>query len=71
MHENKLSTTQREWIISAYLSSIKQKIISVQLGIPTSTVSDTIKRYKEMGSAIPDKCPERPKLLTQCDTRTL
>ena len=68
---NELFTTQRKQIIGAYLSGTKQKIISVQLGIPTSTVSDTIKRYKETGSAIPDKHSERPKLLTQHDTRTL
>ena len=45
--------------------------ISTQLGIPTSTVNDTIKRYKETGSAIPKKRPGRPKMLTQRDTRVL
>ncbi|PKK72751.1 hypothetical protein RhiirC2_776824 [Rhizophagus irregularis] len=47
--------TKREQIIGVYLSGVKQKIISTQLDIPTSTVSDTIKRYKEMGSTIPEK----------------
>ncbi|CAG8675119.1 15554_t:CDS:1, partial [Funneliformis caledonium] len=57
MHGNELFEAQRERIISAYLSGIKQTVISTQLGIPTSTVNDTIKRYKETGSAIPEKRP--------------
>src|ERR1043165_6764494 len=71
MRGNGLSSAQREQIIGAYLVGTKQKIISIQLGIPTSTVSDTIKRYKETGSAAPEKRSGRPKLLTQHDTRTL
>ena len=71
MHGNKLFITQHERIISAYLSGIKQKIISVQLGIPTNTVNDTIKRYKKTDSAIPDKRFRYSKLLIQCDIRTL
>ena len=62
---------KRERIIGAFLSGVKQTDISTQLGIPTSTVNDTIKRYKETGSAIPKKRPGRPKMLTQCDTRVL
>jgi len=42
-----------------------------QLNISTSTIYDTIKRYKETGFATPKKCSERPKELSQCDTRTL
>ena len=71
MRENELSETQRERIIGAYLSGTKQTVISTQLGIPTSTVNDTIKRYKETGSGIPKKRPGHPKLLTQRDKRTL
>ncbi|CAB4382790.1 unnamed protein product [Rhizophagus irregularis] len=71
MRGNELSATKREQIIGVYLSGVKQKIISTQLDIPTSTVSDTIKRYKETGSAIPEKRSGRPKILTQCDTQVL
>ncbi|CAI2195464.1 19405_t:CDS:1, partial [Funneliformis geosporum] len=41
------------------------------LGIPTSTVNNTIKRYKKTGSAIPEKRPSRPKILNQCNKQTL
>ena len=71
MRGNELSEVKRERIIGAFLSGVKQTVISTQLGIPTSTVNDTIKRYKETGSAIPKKHPDRPKMLTQCDTRVL
>ena len=46
-------------------------VISTQLGILTSTVNDTIKRYKETGSAIPKKRPGHPKILNQRDELTL
>src|SRR5688572_30032811 len=71
MHENELSEAQREHIIGAYLSGIRQNVISVRLNIPTSTINDTIKRYKETGSAVPKKCPGRPKMLSKRDTRSL
>ncbi|CAI2199199.1 6459_t:CDS:2, partial [Funneliformis geosporum] len=71
MRENELSKAQCERIISAYLSGTKQMIISTQLGISTSTVNNTIKRYKETGSAIPEKRPSHPKILNQRDKRTL
>ena len=71
MRGNELSKSQRERIIGAYLSGAKQRVISTQLGIPTSTVSDTIKRYKKTGSAEPEKRSGRPKLLTKRDTRAL
>ena len=67
MRGNELSEAQRERIISAYLSGTKQTVISTQLGIPSSTVNDTIRRYKKTGSAIPEKRPDRPKSLTQCN----
>ena len=67
MRGNELSEAQRERIIGAYLSGIKQTVISEKLGIPTSTVYDTIKRYKDTGSAILEKCPGRPKSLIQRD----
>ena len=57
MRGNELSKTQRERIIGAYLSGTKQRVISTQLGIPTSTVNDTIKRYKDTGSATSAKHP--------------
>ena len=71
MRGNELSKTQRERIIGAYLSGTKQRVISTQLGIHTSTVNDTIKRYKETGSPEPEKRPGRPKLLNEYDTRAL
>jgi DNA-directed RNA polymerase specialized sigma24 family protein len=52
MRGNELSTSQRERIIGAYLSGAKQRVISTQLGIPTSTVNDTIKRYKKNRSQL-------------------
>ncbi|CAG8745043.1 9072_t:CDS:2 [Rhizophagus irregularis] len=71
MFRKELSETLRERVIGAYLSGTKQIDISVQLGIPASTVNDTIKRYKKTGSATPEKCPGRPKMLTERDTRVL
>lgn len=71
MRGNELSEAQRERIIGAYLSGTKQTVISTQLGIPSSTVNDTIRRYKKTGSAIPEKRPGRPKSLTQRDKQTL
>ncbi|CAH1768419.1 13365_t:CDS:2, partial [Entrophospora sp. SA101] len=65
MHRKELSVAQREQIIGAYISGVKQKVISAQLDIPTSTINDTIKQYKETGFATPEKCPSCPKLLTQ------
>ncbi|CAI2194811.1 12601_t:CDS:1, partial [Funneliformis geosporum] len=50
-------------IISAYLTGTKQTDISTQLNIPTSTVSNIIKKYKETGSTEPKQHSERPKLL--------
>ena len=67
MHKNEVSKTNRERIIGAYLCGIKQTVISKKLSIPTSTVYDTIKRYKDTGSATPAKRPGRPKSLTQRD----
>jgi transposase len=71
MHGKELSEVQRERIIGAYLNGTKQIVISTQLGIATSTVNRTIKRYKETGSAEPEKRPGRPKILTKRDTRVL
>ena len=71
MRENELSKTQREHIIGAYLSGTKQRVISIQLGIHTSTVNDTIKRYKETDSPEPEKRSGWPKLLNKYDTRAL
>ncbi|CAB4380217.1 unnamed protein product [Rhizophagus irregularis] len=59
MFGKELSETLRERIIGSYLSGIKQCIISEELGVPKSTVNDTIKRYKKTGSATPEKRPVR------------
>src|SRR6185369_15255742 len=71
MHGKELSVAQHERIIGAYISGVKQKVISAQLNIPTSTINDTIKQYKETGSTTPEKHPGCPKLLTQHDTQVL
>ena len=71
MRENEVSKANRERIISAYLTGTKQRVISTQLNIPTSTVSDIIKRYKETGSTEPKQRPGRPKILKERDTRAL
>ncbi|CAB5376299.1 unnamed protein product [Rhizophagus irregularis] len=65
MFGKELSETLRERIIGSYLSGIKQCIISEELGVPKSTVNDTIKRYKKTGSATPEKRPGRLKMLTK------
>ena len=65
MHGKELSSEQRERIIGAYLNNVKQNIIASQLNISTSTVNNTIKRYKQTNSAIPKKRPGR--LLTGID----
>ena len=71
MRGNEVSMTHRERIIGAYLMGTKQRDISTQLGIPTSTICDIIKRYKETGSTEPKQRPGRPKLLSERDTRAL
>ena len=71
MHGKELSSEQRERIIGAYLNNVKQNVIASQLNISTSTVNNTIKRYKQTNSAIPKKRPGRPKTLTDRDRRVL
>jgi len=71
MRGKELTSEQRERIIGAYLSGIKQNVISTQLNIPTSTINDTIKRYKKTHTTTPKKRPGRPKTFTQRDTRAL
>ncbi|GBC42304.2 helix-turn-helix domain-containing protein [Rhizophagus irregularis DAOM 181602=DAOM 197198] len=71
MRGKEVSKTHWERIIGAYLSGIRQRVISTQFGIPTSTVNDIIKKYKETGSTEPKKCSGRPKVLTERDTRAL
>ena len=71
MRGNEVSKANRKRIIGAYLTGTKQRVISTQLNIPTSTVSDIIKRYKETGSTEPKQRPGRPKILKERDTRAL
>ena len=68
MRGKELTSEQRERIIGAYLSGIKQNVISTQLNIPTSTINDTIKRYKQTHTTTPKK---HPKTLTQRHARVL
>ncbi|CAB4396462.1 unnamed protein product [Rhizophagus irregularis] len=65
MRGKKVSKTHWERIIGAYLSGIRQRVISTQFGIPTSTVNDIIKKYKKTGSTEPKKHFGRPKVLTE------
>src|SRR5581483_9973767 len=69
MRGSELNPQQREQIIGAHLSGTKGKIISSQLGIPSSTIYDTINRYKKNGSPHPNTCPGRPKSLSDRDQR--
>ena len=71
MHRHEVSKTNRERIIGAYLSGIKQRVISTQFDIPTSTVNDIVKKYKETGSTEPKQRSGQPKVLTERDTRAL
>ncbi|RGB22994.1 hypothetical protein C1646_775173 [Rhizophagus diaphanus] len=71
MNRNKVSKTLQKQIIGVYLSGIRQRVISTQFGILTSTVNDIIKRYKETDSTEPKKCSGRPKVLTEHDTQAL
>ena len=68
---NEVSKTNQKQIIGAYLNGTRQRVISAQLGILTSTICDIIERYKETGSTEPKQCPGRPKLLSEHDTRAL
>jgi transposase len=65
MRGNKVSKANWKRIISAYFTGTKQTIISTQLNIPTSTVSDIIKKYKETGSTKPKQRSGRPKKLKE------
>ncbi|CAI2196998.1 19271_t:CDS:1, partial [Funneliformis geosporum] len=51
-----------------YLTGTKQIVISTQLNIPTSTISDIIKKYKETSSTEPKQYPEKPKKPKERDT---
>ncbi|GES88637.1 IS630 family transposase [Rhizophagus clarus] len=47
MPGKQVSKTNQERIIGTYLIGTKQRVISVQLNIPESTVYDIVKKYKE------------------------
>ena len=71
MRSFELSPQQREQIIGAHLSGIKGIVIATQLDIPSSTVYDTINRYKKTSSPHPDTRPGRPKSFSERDKRLL
>jgi transposase len=71
MRGQELSPQQREQIIGAHLSGTKGIIIATQLNISSSTVYDTIKRYKKKNSPHPDTRPGRPKSFSERDKRLL
>ncbi|CAB5315070.1 unnamed protein product [Rhizophagus irregularis] len=71
MPGKQVSKANRERIISVYFTGTKQRVISVQLNIPESTICDIVKKYKETGSTEPKQRPGRPKTLKKRDTRAL
>ena len=66
-----MSIEQRSRIIGAYLCSIKLYNISKALGIPKSTVYDTVNRYDETGSEHSSKHSGPQKALSERDKRSL
>ncbi|CAB5123432.1 unnamed protein product [Rhizophagus irregularis] len=68
MPGKQISKANRERIISAYFTGTKQRVISVQLNIPKSTVCDIVKKYKETGSTEPKQRDVTDKFNTSLDT---
>ena len=66
-----LTDVQRNRIIGAYECGVKGSAIVEQLGLPPSTVYDTIKRYNKTGSPHPQNRSGRPKILNERDERAL
>ena len=66
-----LTDAQRNRIIGAYECGVKGSAIVEQLGLPPSTVYDTIKRYNKTGSPHPQNRSGRPKILNERDERAL
>ena len=64
-----LDPATRERIVGMHIANVATKVIIETLGLPKSTVYDTIKRFKDSGSAQPAKRPGRPPKLTIRDQR--
>ena len=71
MPKKELTSKQRERIIGAYLTGTNGLKISSNFNIPSSTVYDTINRYKKTGSPHPNKRLGRPKTLSNRGKRFL
>ena len=66
-----LTDDQRNEIIGVYKCGIKGSTISVNLGLSSSTVYDTINQFNKTGSPHPQYRPGRPKMLSERDERAL
>ena len=66
-----LTAVERSRIAGAYLCGAKPLNIANKLGIPKSTVYDTVKRLRDKGSEHPEKRPGPTKVLSDRDRRTL
>jgi len=65
-------TAEERWkVIGAYECGVSGYTISRKLGFSERTVYDTIDRWKETGSPIPDARPGRPEMLSDRDKRAL
>jgi len=69
--KKELSQDVRNQIIGAHLSGVSYRKISTMFDVPRSTVSDTVKRYKQTGAAEPVKRLEPKKSLTDRGKRAL
>src|SRR5215471_9607102 len=66
-----LDPETRERIVGMYLANVPTKVIIETVDKPKSTVYETIKRFKDSGSAQPAKRPGRPRKLTVRDQRVV
>ena len=66
-----LTVDQRSEIIGVYKCGVKGTTIAEKLGVPLSTVYDTIDRYNKTGSPHPQNRPGWPKVLSERDERAL
>ena len=61
----------RNQVVGAHRVGASIRTISTSLGVPKSTVADTIKRFRLTRTATPDTRPGRPRILNDRDRRAL